>query len=86
MGYGEAWRLLMILLNDPSSQFAAAFGDWEFPITRADMAFRDWIDMNTARTAKPYSRPWVTEARNHGAGTSMTVDEFEAKRAAAASN
>ena len=83
MGYGEAWRLLLILLGDPSSQFAAAFGQWEFPITRADMAFRDWIDMDTSKKAPPYSRPWMTSARSHGAGTSMTVAEFEAKRAAA---
>lgn len=86
MSWGEAQRLSLILLTDPSSRVGASVRDWSHPITQADMTLRDWIDMNTSKKSPPYPRPWHPKPKHIG-GIGVSVDEFEAmKRAAAEQN
>lgn len=77
MSWGEAHRLTLILLKDPSSQLGATVRGWQHPITRADAAFRDWVDMNTSKKSPLYPRPWHAEPKKIG-GRGMSVEAFRA--------
>lgn len=62
MTYGETWRLVGLLLNDPSSQLSASLGDWKHPLTREDQTLRDLYDLmhqlKSPKKIKAYPRPW----------------------------
>ena len=45
MGWGEAWRLMDVLLTDPSSHVAAAVAGWDYPLSREDITMRDLYDL-----------------------------------------
>ena len=85
MGYGEAWRLMRVLIADPSSQLAASLAGWEHPATRESLALYDLYDLQHAskakRKPKPYPRPWVKKPRRIGAGTSLTPEQFASIKA-----
>lgn len=59
--WGEAIRLIRILREDPSSQFAASIEDWSRPMSREAWMMADLIDIQGYSTAgkkwKPYPRP-----------------------------
>lgn len=61
MGYGEAWRLLLLVAADPSSQTAASIAGWSYPLDRAGQTLAV-VAENIARSAgdKRWTlpRPW----------------------------
>lgn len=75
MTYGEAWRLMLLLLNDPSSQVCAASVGWSHPITRADVTMRDLYDLQhqskSEKKVKAYPRPWPERTKTR---TSPSAD------------
>jgi len=85
MSYGEAWRLMEILIADPSSQLAAAVAGWAYPVTRAELTLRDLYDLQhrskSRRKPKPYPRPWDPQPKQIGKGTSVSIAEYEAIKA-----
>ena len=86
MDWGEAFRLMAILANDPSSQICAAFAGWNYPLDWTGIAVRDLYDLEHAANSKrkkpkPYPRPWDREPKTYGKGTGLTPDEFRAIRA-----
>lgn len=48
MSWGEALRLVRLLLNDPSSQFGAEMAGWRFPVDRSTLVLSDLYDFQTA--------------------------------------
>ncbi len=82
MSWGEARRLLLILLTDPSSQVCASVREWSHPIARDDMVLRDLFDLQHRSKAKrkpePYPRPWHPQPKRMGAGVHLTADQFQA--------
>lgn len=82
MTFGEAWRLLHMLLADPSSWVTAAVTGWDYPVTRADLTMRELYDLQHTSKAKrkpaPFPRPWDKQPQRVGAGTSLTIAEFRA--------
>jgi hypothetical protein len=85
MTWGEAWRLVEILLADPSSHLGAAVAGWQYPVERGELTLRDLYDLQhrskSKRKPKPYPRPWERKPIKIGAGTSLTVAEYEAIKA-----
>jgi hypothetical protein len=88
MSYGEAWRLTLQLMADPTSHVAAAVQGWEFPASWEYLALADLIDVTIAvnrdgkgPAQKPYRRPWIKPTRAIGEGTSLTVPQYRALRA-----
>lgn len=86
MSWGEAWRMVQILLADPSSHLGAEFRQWDYPISREDMTLRTLYDLQHQSKAKrrnvpPLSRPWLLSSKRLGAGTRMSIAEFEAMKA-----
>lgn len=71
MGWGEAWRLFLILGGDPSSQVASAVAGWQYPASRDALVLLDLFDL-TARASfkrpKAYARPWDDPPKKHGTG------------------
>ena len=57
MDYGEAMRLVGILVHDPSSQIAAAVNGWDFPITRETLAVLDLYDLEGIKAAGSKWKP-----------------------------
>lgn len=90
MPWAEAYRLTEILLNDPSSQVAAAVAGWRYPLSRGDLTLRDLYDLQHKSKAKrkpaPYPRPWDVEPKRYGAGTRLTATEYRALREQASAN
>lgn len=86
MTWGEAWRLVQILLADPSSWVAAVTNDWDYPTTREDLTLRELYDLQhrskAKRTPKALPRPWDKRGKNIGGGTNLSIDEFKAIKAA----
>lgn len=81
MRYGEAWRMFLILRDDPSSQVGAALGEFEYAMNREAMILADVFDLlaraNTPPKApkpKPYPRPWNANKRRVGK-TDLSPDE-----------
>lgn len=71
MSWGEAIRLLRVLRNDTSSQFATSCEGWAYPIERTTLAVLDVFDLLHAVNADPKKgrpdphsgRPWKIENR-----------------------
>lgn len=89
MTWGEIWRLTQILAADPSSCLAASLGGWGHPVTREWIVAADAYDAFVSANSDPkktkpktYPRPWDKPSRPLGQGTSMTVAEYRAMRAA----
>ncbi len=72
MGWGEAWRLFLILGSDPSSQVAAALAGWQHPASREELAIAWLFDLTgrlrLGRKHKPYPRPWDERPKQTGTG------------------
>lgn len=87
MSWGEAHRLMIILLTDPSSQVGALARGWTHPMSRDDMVLRDIFDLQHRSKAKrapdPYPRPWHKRPKTIG-GTGVSIEQFEAMKRAAA--
>jgi len=62
MGWGEAMRLVRILLDDPSSAVAAARAGWKYPISREALILMDHFDV----TVMAHSDPKKNKAKPHG--------------------
>ncbi len=77
MGWGEAWRLFLILGSDPSTQVAAALAGWQHPASREELAIAWLFDLTgrlkLGRKHKPYPRPWDERPKQTGTGR-RTVD------------
>ncbi len=90
MAWSEVHRLTLILITDPSSQVCSAIRGWVHPIDRQDIVLRDIFDLQhaskTTKRPKPYGRPWDKNTPRVGAGTSVTIAEYEAIKRAAAEN
>ena len=85
MDWGEAWRLLGLLLVDPEAQITAALAGWSHPIARSDITMRALYDLQhitkVKKKPKPYPRPWDAKPKRVGAGVSLSIDEFKAIKA-----
>jgi hypothetical protein len=84
MSWGEALRLTFILAVDPTSQVCAALAGWVHPLSFEGIALRDTYDLlhqvNAKKRPKPYPRPWDKPAKKHGAGSNLSLDEYQALR------
>lgn len=59
MGWGEAWRLTLQLVRDPTSSIGAAVAGWDYPTTHEALILADLFDLThtvNART-RPKSHP-----------------------------
>lgn len=73
MGWGEALRMTRILVGDPTSQVAAAVGEWSHPWSHESMVLANLYDLEHKvnagkKTPKPYPRPWDPQPKRYGAG------------------
>lgn len=88
MGWGEAWRIVHVLANDPSSQLAAAVNEWDYPASREVAVLADLYDAfvmaNTrrGRQPKPYPRPWPDKSKSRPRPTVTPEVAIAALRAA----
>lgn len=81
MGWGEAWRLMQLLLRDPSSRLAAAVAGWEAPRSPEWMILADLFDLTHRGLAgrkkiTPYPRPW--DKRRFGNARKRSQGEIRA--------
>jgi hypothetical protein len=79
MDWAEAWRLMQIVVQDPSSMTAAAVGGWGYPAARTDQVLWDLYDLTHKiaagkRTIKSYPRPWDKRTTRFG-GTTLPQDK-----------
>jgi len=90
MSFGEAWRLTLELMKEPTSHVCAAIGArWEYPLSREAMALMDLHDSFVQVHADPkqpkptpYPRPWdAPTSRALGKDVSLTVEQYRALRA-----
>lgn len=92
MEWGEAHRLLQVLLSDPSSAIAAALQGWDHPISREALILMDLFDLDHQvaagkRSVQPHpGRPKKPSATNRiGDAGGRTPEQVAAiLRAAAA--
>lgn len=78
MGWAEAFRLMLILAKDPSSQVAAAISGWEFPATREALTLADLYDAYgtaTFKKHKRYPRPWADVDKTRLGKTRLSPDK-----------
>lgn len=83
MSWGEAWRLTLLLLNDPSSQVCAASVGWSHPISREDVTLRDLFDLEhqskVEKKVKRYPRPWPDRVKSRNTpGADVTQEQIVA--------
>ena len=83
MSWGEAWRLFHILVRDPSSQVAAALGEWDHPTSYEALILADLYDLQhqtkSKRKVKPYPRPFGSARRKKvKPSASLTQDQIVA--------
>lgn len=75
VSYLEAYRLLSVLLRNPSSWVAAKQAGWEHPATNEWMVLAHTYDLLgqanfTKNKPKPYPKPWKNKGREK-LGTSV---------------
>lgn len=78
--YDEAWRLAVILLQEPTSWLRAQITGWKHPVSREFQVLADLFDLQLAANSKkgkkpkPYPRPWATsqETTRYGGRKSQT--------------
>jgi hypothetical protein len=84
MDWAEAWRLTLVLVADPTSQVCAALSHWQYPLSWEGIALRDLYDLQhtskSKKRPKPYPRPWDKPPKKHGAGSNLSLDEYQALR------
>lgn len=82
MRWGEAWRLTLLLLRDPSSFVSAEVAGWNYPAARGELVLLDLYDLQHASKAKrkplPRPRPWDRDKKTIGQGTSLTIGALRA--------
>lgn len=77
MSFGEAIRLVKMLLQDPSSAVAAAVAGWKYPIDRTTMAVLDLFDVTVmAHSDSKRGRPKPHGARPFEPGRSDGVEKI----------
>jgi hypothetical protein len=86
MDWGEAWRLTLVLVADPTSQVCAAVSRWQHPLSWEGIALRDLYDLQHSskakRKPKPYPRPWDKPSKTYGGGVNaVPSDVYRAIRA-----
>jgi len=79
MGWGEAWRLVQVLVQDPTSRIAAAVAGWEAPRSPEWMVLADMYDLRHQLAAQkksitPYPRPWDKKRSTWGKATRSQRD------------
>jgi hypothetical protein len=79
MEWGEAWRLMQVIVLDPSSMTAASVAGWAHPAARLDQALADLYDLTHRiaagkRSIKAYPRPWDRKTVRFG-GTPLPQDK-----------
>ena len=88
MSWGEAFRLGMILLSDPSSRVGAAHAGLDGPVSREYVALQIMLanqyekDTQKRASVRMLPDPFAPKPRRFGAGTSLTPEQFEAAIAA----
>lgn len=82
MSWAEAWRLFMILRDDPSSQVGTALAGYDYPFTRESAILADTFDLvleinrdHKRPQPKPYPRPWPIDGSTRVGKTNLTPDE-----------
>ena len=86
MPWGEAVRLVSLLVRDPSSWTGAALAGWDRPFSHEAILLADLFDLehgvNSRRPPKPHPiRPWETSGRTQrrmGDAAGRTRTEIEA--------
>jgi hypothetical protein len=81
MGWAEAFRLLRILVEDPSSQVATAINGWDYATTREALTLADLYDAYGAATFKKpkrYPRPWADKDKTRLGKTSLPQHKVRA--------
>ena len=83
VGWGEAVRLVRVLLTDPSSATCAAVEGWRHPMSREALLLADLFDLQYASKAKkkpqPYPRPWPDPSERRRIGrTSLSSERVRA--------
>lgn len=88
MTWGETWRLLGVLAEDPSSHTAAAIAGWAHPVTHEYLALADLFDAfvransRKGRHPRPYPRPWDASRRKRFGRATRPQAEIRAALAA----
>lgn len=79
MTYGEAIRLVGILIEDPSSMLASQRAGWKYPVTRETAVLMDLFDLQHMSKAKkkppPYQRPWSTSEKRRIGRTTLSREQ-----------
>lgn len=87
MTWGEAGRLVDLLLADPSSRLAAAVEGWTRPASEESLVLMQVVDVLSAahlKNPKPWPRPWPrSSSRRHLPSAELTQDEIVAALRAA---
>lgn len=72
MSFREAWNLVGVLANDPSSQIGAAMAGWDGPKSAEWLILADLYDLQhmskAKRKPKPYPRPKAKKAPSQRLG------------------
>lgn len=86
MSWREAWSLTQVLARDPSSWLCAVLNEWEYPLSRGEMATMDLYDLQhrakSKRKPKPYPRPFPDKAKTRFGKTDLPPDEVRSILAA----
>lgn len=84
MSWAESWRLLHILLQDPTSHVGAAVAGYAYPFSREAAILADLYDLTTrvnsdpkkGKKPEPYPRPWKDETgKKHSGKTDLSPEE-----------
>lgn len=78
MSWGEAVRLATVLVEDPTSQIAAAVSGWDRPWSHEWAASVDLFDLLHqvyGKQPKPYPRPWPDPNRKRRGHTDKSRAE-----------
>lgn len=90
MSWSEAFRLIKILRDDPSSALASALAGWDYPISREALLLADQFDLlhqanSDPKKSKPKPhpmRPWKQskgrETERRGSKIELTPQEVAA--------
>jgi len=88
MPWREAVMLVHVLARDPSSWLCAALNEWDYPLTRGEMALADLYDLQhktkakNPRSVKPYPRPFPDKEKKRFGRATRPQHEIRAALAA----
>lgn len=78
ISWTEAILLVSVLIRDPSSWLAAAYSEWEYPVSREWMALAHTYELHSAiaarKSPKPYPAPWSDKKNQLGKRNQSSKD------------